>query len=358
MSYSKTKDQSIETLRGIAIILVVSGYVIGGDLQSSHSLLASILNFGYFLLKPIRMPLFTVISAYLYAASPATQATFKKLFQGKQRRILIPFIFVSAIQYIFFSVFHVWGPHPMYKIWHIYIIPFEQFWFLLAVFWIFMIVGFLDCIKALDTMEKWATWLILASITHILFEPTTVLAIHGVNYLFPFFLMGYGIKRYNKELFTPSMIRCYLAICLFVYFFYPALYHKYTYEDSFYKFSALFISFTAVPLIFHFRRTIPWLAMVGYYSFGIHIFNKISTGWARMLFEHFHITSTALIFSVYLAFGIFLSIATQIVLEKFNISRKLILGMKDRPEFVVKPAYVSPPQTEGTTSFTEGRTGI
>src|SRR4051812_2363105 len=99
---TNTKDQSIETLRGLAIILVVAGYIISGDLENTHSIVASGLRYFYYMLKPVRMPLFTVISAYLYASSPATQDTIKKLFIGKSRRILIPFVVVSAIQYTYF----------------------------------------------------------------------------------------------------------------------------------------------------------------------------------------------------------------------------------------------------------------
>src|SRR3990167_1539045 len=94
----KDKDQSIETLRGIAIVLVVAGYIIQADLNHIDSGITAFLDWMYYLLKPIRMPLFTVISAYLYAASPATRETFKKLVTGKSRRILIPFFVVSTLQ--------------------------------------------------------------------------------------------------------------------------------------------------------------------------------------------------------------------------------------------------------------------
>ncbi len=330
------KDQSIETLRGIAVILVVAGYIIGDDLQASHSAFSSALHFIYYLLKPIRMPLFTVISAYLYASSPATQATFKKLFSGKSRRILIPYVVVSAMQYVFFSVFHVNGLHPMGKIYTIYLHRFEQFWFLWAIFWIFLTVGFMDSLHLLETKRKWLGWLILLTITHITLSPPVF---YGINYLFPFFLMGYGICRFSKELFTPAMIKMYLLIAIIAYgiliYFYGQL------PDKPFRLIAIVISFSAVPLIFHFRQTIPWLAKIGYYAFGIHIFNKISTALARMLFEHFHVTDEVFVFTAYLGGGIFLSIGLQMILEQFSSTRKYILGMKEAPVLSLK--QVVPP---------------
>src|SRR6185503_16375340 len=129
------KEQSIETLRSLAILLVVAGYIIKDDLHpETGSAITSFLEYIYYFLKPIRMPLFTVISAYLYAASPATQESFKKLVTGKARRILIPYFVVSAMQYIFFSIFHMNGPHRLDEILRIYLWPFEQFWFLWAIF--------------------------------------------------------------------------------------------------------------------------------------------------------------------------------------------------------------------------------
>jgi hypothetical protein len=332
----KIKDQSIETLRGIAIILVVAGYIIGDDLQASHSSFSSALHFTYYLLKPIRMPLFTVISAYLYASSPATQDSFKKLISGKTRRILIPYIVVSAMQYIFFSVFHVHGIHPLSKIYTIYIHRFEQFWFLWAIFWIFLTVGFLDSLKLLETKKKWLGWLALLTITHITLN---LPVLYGIIYLFPFFLMGYGIRRFSKELFTSIMIKMYLLIAVVAYAIYIYLYGKM--PEMLFKLIAIVISFSAVPLIFHFRQTIPLLANIGSYAFGIHIFNKISTALARMLFEHFHVSNEVFVFWAYLGCGILLSIGFQILSEQFSCTKRYVLGMKEAPRLSLRP-IVSP----------------
>lgn len=327
MTYAKTKDQTIETLRGLAIVLVVAGYIIQAEVaRGVESTFLSGLKSFYYFLKPVRMPLFTVISAYLYASSPATQETVRKLVTGKARRILIPFVFVSAIQYVFFSVFHV-EELALSRIWYIYLQPFHQFWFLLAIFWIFVIVGFLDSKKALDTKEKWLGWLALSFATHILFEPPRLLSIQGVNYLFPFFLMGYGFRRYAKELFAPRMIIFYGVLLLLSY----GLYFVLRYLPSLhpvYKGITLLCSFSIVPLIFHFRQNVPILSKIGYYAFGIHIFNKIFSATADMIVKELHVNNGFLSFTTSFMFGIFLSIILQIVLERFAFTKKYILGMK------------------------------
>ena len=63
---TRTKELSIETLRGLAIVLMVMGHVIGsksnGGLQVSDD---SWYRYFYLTLSPLRMPLFTVISGYV-----------------------------------------------------------------------------------------------------------------------------------------------------------------------------------------------------------------------------------------------------------------------------------------------------
>jgi glucans biosynthesis protein C len=340
----KEKDQSIETLRGLAIILVVAGYIIKDDLgHNGHTLISSALKFSYYLLKPIRMPLFTVISAYLYAESPAIRETFKKLVTGKARRIMIPFTVVSAMQYIFYHLAHVKGPHPLHEIYKIYIVPFEQFWFLYSIFCIFIFVGFMDSIKAFDTFKKWGLWFALALALNAAFEPTRLFSINGTNYLLPFFLMGYGIRCYTKELFTPRMITVYVGIALAAYAYYVSMYVRHLTDNP--KWIALLISISAVPLIFHFRKTFPFFAKVGYYAFGIHVFNKIASTFPRMIFERYGIREDGILFVTYLTVGISLAIVMQLIAEQFSFSRKYILGLKDAPkpsvEFTPVPIFHS-----------------
>jgi len=337
----KDKEQSIETLRGIAILLVVAGYIIKDDLSHVESV-ASFLEYTYYFLKPIRMPLFTVISAYLYASSPATQATFKKLVTGKARRILIPYFVVSAMQYIFFSVFHVHGPHELQHILKIYLWPFEQFWFLWAIFLIFIGIGILDSINALDTKKKCLGWIMTLIPFYIFLDLPRFLAARGIAYLIPFFIMGYCIRRFSKDLFTPTMLRVYVAS---LFLSYPAYLHLYsptaTFEEPMYKILMLWVTFSALPLIFHFRPTIPVLAKIGYYAFGIHIFNKIAMLLPKMAFEHFHIYNDILIMVTYLGVGIFLSIVISDILERHNFTRFFILGMKEIPKSIF--AAAAPP---------------
>ncbi|MEI6437320.1 MAG: acyltransferase [Candidatus Omnitrophota bacterium] len=330
MGIKKVKDQSIETLRGIAVILVVAGFIVQGEYAfvGSGTRFQSWLYFIYNCLVPVRMPLFTVISAYLYAHSPATRETLGKLIRGKFSRLGYPFFVVSTIQYVILSLLHVQGDNPIGEIYRIYLWPFHQFWFIWAIFWIFMLIGYLDSIKALETTRQWFAWLALFTVCNIALDPPTLLGLSGINYLLPFFLLGYGISRFAKELFTPRMIVLYTVMTLLTYAVY-IYFRKIPHSGPFYKTLALACSFSVVPLVVHFRRNVPWLAAIGYYAFGIHIFCRIAIAFFQVLLKRLNYNNEQFNFVILLGAGIVCAIGIQRLVERVPVARKYILGMKD-----------------------------
>lgn len=331
----KIKELSIETLRGLAILLVVAGYIIKDDLSrgADHSIFSSALRFIYYCFTPIRMPLFTVISAYLYASSPATRETLKKLVTGKARRVMIPFAVVSAAQYLIFTLVPVNGPQSLHDIYKVYILPYEQLWFLYSIFWIFAIVGVMDSARLLDTPRKWLACLVISLVLHIALNPTRLFSLNGVNYLFPFFLMGYGIKRYSEVLFTKKMVWGYAAAAFIAYLGYIGLYLEGAaglVPLSIHKYFGIAVTFSAVPLIFHYRRSVPFLAKIGSYAFGIHLFNKIGLAPIKVLFASLGIRNDIAVFTAYLVGSVAFAIGIQLMLEQYAFTRKYVLGLNDR----------------------------
>ena len=64
------KDLRIETMRGLALFLMVAGHVIGSSSDLGMKVPDdSVLRYLYESLVYIRMPLFTAISGYVYALS-------------------------------------------------------------------------------------------------------------------------------------------------------------------------------------------------------------------------------------------------------------------------------------------------
>src|SRR5690606_1429875 len=97
------RDEGIECLRGVAIILVVMGHVIGGTPEYGLKLpeQSAYRYFFHDWFVHIRMPLFTVISGYVYAMRPiTTMARVPRFVTRKCRRLLIPFLIAAVAFYL------------------------------------------------------------------------------------------------------------------------------------------------------------------------------------------------------------------------------------------------------------------
>ena len=202
---SLKKDQSIETLRGLAIILMVAGHVIGN--VSEHGMRVeddSVFRHIYFSLIFLRMPLFTVISGFVYALRPLDKSMIRKFIKGKARRILLPMISVGTLQYLVRIIVPETNKTPeISHIWSIYFFPFDQFWFLQSIFLIFLSITFLEYFKLLETPLKWfISFAVVCGM--FLFMPlfTSFFSFFGYLYLFPFFILGIGLKRFSKILLS------------------------------------------------------------------------------------------------------------------------------------------------------------
>ncbi|MBW2464545.1 MAG: acyltransferase, partial [Deltaproteobacteria bacterium] len=95
------KDASIETLRGIAILMMVAGHVIGHDVHAGMRVADdSTWRYVYSSFEYVRLPLFTCISGFVYALHPVTAQNFRAFLVGKAHRVLLPLFFVGTLQFL------------------------------------------------------------------------------------------------------------------------------------------------------------------------------------------------------------------------------------------------------------------
>jgi len=146
---SRQKDDSIESLRAIAIILVLGIHITADPVISNSTDFYSYLSLAF---QNIRMPLFTVISGYLYAQRRLYSKYLYSFFQGKARRLLIPLIFVSCCEFISKGVLPgVNNPTDLHNLWKVIIYPYEHYWFIQTILIIFFVVGLMDAIGSINS---------------------------------------------------------------------------------------------------------------------------------------------------------------------------------------------------------------
>lgn len=329
------KNLNVETLRGIAIVLVVLGHVIGSASDGGMKVADdSFLRYLYYTFQYLRMPLFTVISGWVYALRPAAIDNAVDFMIKKARRILIPMIFVGGLYYIIQSL----TPGTNYSnslkdIWKITIYPYTFYWYLHSLFLVFLVVAILDSYKL---MKNSLSLLVVVSISiFILIFRDTMISVEfpnyfgfkGAIYLLPFFIIGVGIQRFksifhNKILIIVLTTVLLASLILQQLVWFGALDYQFTEIGG----VGLIIGLFGTIVIFKSKLKIKSMIWLGNYSYTIFLFHSFGTSGGRIFLHKLGVQNTSLIFFFSLFLGLFLPIAVEKILDRFNITRLLFLG--------------------------------
>jgi len=318
MAAVRGKDGSIESLRGIAIILVVGLHITNdGALESARNFYEYL---GYSF-QNIRIPLFTVISGYLYGLRPVYGGNLGKFLSGKSRRILIPLFFVATSEYLAKSLLPgVNNPQPIGEFWKASLYPYEHFWFLQVIFLIFVIYGFLGWVKVLPSLKNWLILLFFSAFLYIVYPSLniyiSVFSVGAISYLLPFFTLGYGIANYEKLLINNRAIWFWVLTFFLVFGYQQLLWFSGDHElASKRTLVGLLVSVSSGCVLFYFRKNIKILAFVGSYAYTIYLYQGFGTSIGRRLgFEdlgpHFYFIA---IIGFTVVFGILIENLARIV---------------------------------------------
>jgi len=328
---TKNTDDSIESLRAIAIILVLGIHVTGDPVISESTNLYGYLSHAF---VNVRMPLFTVISGYLYAHRRVIQGAFQSYLEGKARRILVPLIFVSSCEFISKSILPgVNNPTDLQEIWKVAVYPYEHYWFLQAIFVIFLLVGVLDYLKIIGSFRSWVILFICSIIVSIGYADfklsITFFSIGHATYLLPYFIIGYGLVVFRNNLFTKRIVN----IALFA-FFVAYLCQNYLWFSSELAPSSprsmlgVIVSSTACFLLMYYRKPIWGARIIGSYAFTIYLYQGFALSLARRISQLFSIQNPHIYFIFMISFAIAFGITVAVLVSKIPTLRKLMLGVR------------------------------
>lgn len=329
------KNQSVETLRGIAIILVVIGHVIGSDSTGGMRVADdSFLRHFYYTFQYLRMPLFTVISGWVYALRPVNVGYGTDFMIKKLRRIVLPLIFVGGLYYLVQNITP--GTNLSYDlkdIWKIVVFPYTFYWYLHSLFVVFIVVSLIDTNRWAQKFSHLALSFGLSMLLLLLrdrFLPESwpnYFGYKGAIYLLPFFIIGIALQRF-KEKFNNRYFLISMAVLLGVGMVFQQLnwYNLIDYNFSSRSGLGLLIGVVGTIFLLQINFSFKFLVWMGSFAFPIYLFHSFGTSGGRIVLKAVGIESTFLIFTGSLFLGLFLPIALEFIFDKFGLTRMLFIG--------------------------------
>lgn len=327
------RDRAIETLRGLAVILMVLGHVIGNShdrgLQVSDD---SAYRHFYYSTEYLRMPLFTVISGFVYALRPMRRGQARSFLRGKGRRLLAPLVTVSLLQFTAQSlVSGVHETHAWSDVWRIFFFGYDQFWFLQALLGVFLTVAVIEQLQLASTCGRWLSCVAVALLMSHYLPMFELFSFWGYLFLLPYFLLGLGLHRFASVIARPAVTIAAAALVIAGSSLQEMEWRMGPlppFEPTSWLASSVGIG--GVVLLFRFRCSSSWLADLGTHSFPIYLFHVFATGGTRIVLSRCGIHGSFVHLIAGLAAGLLLPIATERILERSPLLSSLLLGAPSR----------------------------
>ncbi len=323
----------IETMRSLAVILLVSYHVIGPgenqglDIQSPHFLR---LYADFFI--DVRMPFFAFIAGYLYALRPPSLAGFPEFLIGKARRLVVP----GAVAVIAFAIVaNIMGTRfaaPISQVWYLLSHSYAHFWFLQAVLVLFVFFGLLDVLL----QRRGAVLLIVLSagvyLSGFRFE-TSLFSVNGTLYLLPYFVLGVAFFRHAKDISeqTDKLTLVLLVIAIACAFWNMRVLHDTgTFSVVRHDLQSLGFGMSLCILAMLWFPQVPLLEKISPYAFTIYLYHIFGTVSARMACNAFEISHLDIRFAFGLVGGLMIPVIMHETVQRIPWISAIVLGNRVR----------------------------
>jgi len=339
------RDGRIDTLRGIACILIVAFHVIGADSSSGmHVADDSLWRQAAVVLSPLRLPMFACLSGFLFHYEVTGWQAGRGEMLRKLRRLGIPLVIVSTLFYTAacHTPSHFCTGSPLSNI----VFPYAHFWYLQASLIIFAVtIGIFALANAAGVDPKrTAVVLFTASAIAAIVLPSVepnVFSLDGAILLLPFFMLGlvfhafglldlcdsHPVIRYS----CGGVLAAALAVIMAVRWNMPL--ERMLGPELFRILIFLGCSMVSCVAMLLLRQSVPSLARLGAYSYSIYLFHPFFTGGSRITLDWlFGTVPNGVVFPVGLAAGLALPVALHLLTVKHRIPALLLLGINRAPE--------------------------
>lgn len=316
----------IETLRGLACLLLVAYHVVGADASLGLKVSDGPVRWLSDGMAYLRMPLFTFLSGLVYGLRHFVGNS-QAFLSGKAHRLLVPMLVVGT----FFAALQTVTPEPNsvagpWYLWHV--APTAHFWFVESLFWVFVLVWALERRSWLQTTRGFAVVFALACGLYLSVRGWHWFGIEGAIYLLPYFLAGLAVTRFSLRVpLAKPWVKVVLLVC-----------------------AVSAVVWTGVPVSNPDRRTVwmllsglslsllclsfGWanrhLAGIGRHSYAIYLFHVFFTAAARIALERLQMEAMPIDLLVGVMLGLAGPMALERLASRFKWTAVLLLGKSPR----------------------------
>jgi len=314
----------IQSLRGLACVLLVLYHVVGSDQSQGLQVADGLVRWFNDGLAYLRMPLFTVLSGLVYGLRPFVQGGDSRAFLfGKVRRLLAPMLVVGTIFAILQAITP--GTHGATQDWRLlHIEPVAHFWFLESLFWVFMLIWLLERQAYLSRPRDYGLVLSAAVVLYLNVRGPRTFSIEGAIYLFPYFLAGLAVTRFGvwRQLSKPLLLSILFLLALLAVISMgipqPNLDRRTLW--------VLLAGLSLCGLCLGIRLDWPWLVRIGISSYAIYLFHVFFTATSRIALQKIGIEAFPLQLVAGLLFGLLGPMGLERFVSQFRWPALLLLG--------------------------------
>lgn len=315
------KDGKVQTLRGIACILLVIFHVIGATDTQGLRVQGGWMRHLTDALMAVRMPVFGLVAGAMYGLSHKRGLA---LVRDKWERLILPMLTVGTV----FAVVQYLAPgsngHTVD--WHLlHIVPVFHYWFLESLFWIFCWMAVAEHCWPITGWQRWLPYFGLSVLVYVSHPGYIWFGVHGALYLLPYFLLGLALTRLGWDAQQRHRIGGILsAVCgagIVV-----LLMHD---GAPLNRFSApmLLAGLLLSAGLWSIGLRHRWLEWIGHYSFAIFLFHVFFTSAVRMAMHASGWTDTLLVLAISVPVGLLGPVLVQRVGSRSSLLRAYVLAL-------------------------------
>lgn len=312
----------IQSLRGLACVLLVLFHVAGDApdaglrLPQDHPL-----QFFNHVLMYFRMPLFAVIAGYVYARRPCGP-DWTGFLLGKARRLLLPLLSVGTA----FALVQAAAPGANTRLaspWQVLVLPTAHFWFLQALFLVFLCTAALERLGLLRTWRRALLLAGAAAALHGVISAPAWFSLDGAVYLLQYFVLGVAARL------MPAPPR---ALLVGAGLAFGVLALGVLASDQPFRHPQSLVTLAISGLGTWLLVFLPWqqplLARLGDHSYAIFLFHVFFTAASRIALQRLGVDELAVLVSVGLAAGILGPVAIGLLIARIPWAATLLTGAK------------------------------